>query len=174
MHYLFSSFCLYAKSFNYLMSLYIGFAKVRRGRNDLLIESDCMWVIPNGWGSPGHGWEDYNSKKVNKAAKKLMLSSLVMNHKFKDSNEKFQEDVIDEEAGVLSENRLWLTLFLLSGLIVLSISSLCFYHSKSRNAGANARMQSTTDGYPKAAMIEMNAPLNRLRPFSQTQSYTSI
>lgn len=29
-----------------------GFAKVRRGRNDLLIESDCHWVLPSGWGVP--------------------------------------------------------------------------------------------------------------------------
>lgn len=135
-----------------------GFAKVRRGRNDLLIESDCMWVIPSGWGSPGHNWESYDTKKVNKAAKELMLSSDIL--LLTSLGSPLQEEAI------LSEGRLWLTLVTMSLFILLSITFFWFQSKKSK---------SNSNSFPVAKQtIEMNAPLNSLRPFSQTTSYTSI
>lgn len=47
-----------------------GFARVRRGRNDLLVESNCMWVQPSGWGVPsepsgsGSGWQTHDPKAL--------------------------------------------------------------------------------------------------------------
>lgn len=38
----------------------LGFAKIYRGRNDMLIESACFWVEPEGWGVPGTpNWQTY-------------------------------------------------------------------------------------------------------------------
>lgn len=38
-----------------------GFGKIRRGQNDMLIETGCSWVTPAGWGIPGHDYQDYSS-----------------------------------------------------------------------------------------------------------------
>jgi len=52
-----------------------GFARVRRGRNDLLLESDCEWVLPSGWGVPlsanphsRQAWQTYDAEAVDRGA----------------------------------------------------------------------------------------------------------
>mmetsp|Transcript_74773 Transcript_74773/g.150431 ORF Transcript_74773/g.150431 Transcript_74773/m.150431 type:complete len:466 (+) Transcript_74773:60-1457(+) len=62
-----------------------GFGKVRRGRNDLLLESNCLWVLPEGWGVPHSNrdtaekrhpqtWQTYDALVVDAAAAALVAS----------------------------------------------------------------------------------------------------
>lgn len=50
-----------------------GFGRVRRGRNDLLVESQCSWVRPTGWGTP-ELWQDYDAHAVDGAIAVLLES----------------------------------------------------------------------------------------------------
>ena len=65
-----------------------GFARVRRGRNDLLIESDCTWVNPSGWGSGAPGnenvpvatrWQEWDGDSVD-AASAVLLDTVSVAH----------------------------------------------------------------------------------------------
>mmetsp|Transcript_29103 Transcript_29103/g.65135 ORF Transcript_29103/g.65135 Transcript_29103/m.65135 type:complete len:461 (-) Transcript_29103:218-1600(-) len=52
-----------------------GFVRVRRGRNDLLIESDCLWVKPSGWGpATSKGWVEYDEAAAVAGAALLLIS----------------------------------------------------------------------------------------------------
>ena len=60
---------------------------MRRGRNDLLLESDCEWVTPSGWGVPhpsaagsGRGWQAYDAVAVDSAAAALVTMVAVGEH----------------------------------------------------------------------------------------------
>ena len=54
-----------------------GFAKIKRGGNDLLLESSCFWVHPSGWGVPSDAWEEYSSEDIS-AATKTLIAEVVL------------------------------------------------------------------------------------------------
>jgi hypothetical protein len=107
-----------------------------------------MWVVPSGWGVPGHHWEEYDSNKVNKAAHTLMTTTNVLNSAAR-------------LGGASPEQSQWFTMIFLAGIIAMSMSGVWYFTKR------NARKASE---FP--SVIEMSLP--RLRPFSQTNSYTSI
>lgn len=49
-----------------------GFARVRRGVNDQLIESGCAWVHASGWGIPGAAWQTADLSALDAEAASLV------------------------------------------------------------------------------------------------------